>query len=492
MARQRLLRRTVACALSVAFATLLACCTSSGGAPTATSAGGTATPGKPNIVFVLTDDLSMNLVSHMPHVQALQKAGTTMTNYRVVDSLCCPSRSAIFTGQYPHNDGVFTNSGSDGGYAAYNKNNDAQKSYALSMQKAGYTTGFMGKYLNGYQPTDPKPIGWNEWDVAGNGYPEFDYTLNEDGKQVKYGHRPNDYMVDVLSGKADSFVTASARSARPFMLEVATFAPHAPYTPAPRYASAAQGTAYPKTPAYDALPSNPPSWLKDRPPLKPGQETKLANEYRKRIEADLAVDDLIGNLEKTLQVHGVDKDTYVVFSSDNGYHMGEYRLTAQKQTAFDTDIHVPLIVSGPEVPADRTVTQPMSNIDLAPTFEALGGATVPSTVDGVSMTAAWHGEPPADAPQAVLVEHHGPDNAPGDPDRQGKKAADPPSYEAVRTPGALYVRYASGEEEYYDTAKDPYELHNLGAKAVPASLRTALTALEKCKGATACQAAARV
>ncbi|UIJ34348.1 sulfatase [Allobranchiibius sp. GilTou73] len=499
MKRQRLVRQVMACAVAVAFATVLACC-STGGAPTTTAAtsgstsgsGSGSTSDKPNVVFVLTDDLSMNLISHMPQVQALQKAGTTMSNYRVVDSLCCPSRSAIFTGEYPHNDGVFTNSGSDGGYDAYNKNGDAQKSYALSMQEAGYTTGFMGKYLNGYQPTDPKPAGWDEWDVAGNGYPEFNYTLNENGKQVKYGHSANDYMVDVLSGKADSFISASASSGKPFMLQVATFAPHAPYTPAPRYASAAQGLAYPKTPAYDALPSNPPSWLKGRPTLKAGQEKKLLNGYRKRVEADLAVNDLIGNVRKTLQAKGIADNTYIVFSSDNGYHMGEYRLTAGKQTAFDTDIHVPMIVSGPGVPADRTVTQPMSNVDLAPTFESLAGATVPSTVDGVSMVDAWHGKPPADAPQAVLIEHHGPDNTPGDPDRQGKKAADPPSYEAVRTPDALYVRYASGEEEFYDTTKDPYELHNLGSKAVPASLRTALAALEKCKGATACQAAARV
>ena len=126
----------------------------------ATAGTGSAAAGpRPNFVFVLTDDLAWNLVSHMPHVQALQQAGTTMSGYYVVDSLCCPSRSAIFTGEYPHDDGVFTNMGKDGGYSAYNNNGDEQKSFALALQQAGYRTGFMGKYLNGYEPTDPVPPG---------------------------------------------------------------------------------------------------------------------------------------------------------------------------------------------------------------------------------------------------------------------------------------------------------------------------------------------
>ena len=112
---------------------------------------------RPNFVFVLTDDLSWNLVSHMPHLLALEKAGATMSRYYVVDSLCCPSRSAIFTGQYPHDDGVFTNAGSDGGYFAFNRHGDQRKSFALALHQAGYRTAMMGKYLNQYQPAYPQP-----------------------------------------------------------------------------------------------------------------------------------------------------------------------------------------------------------------------------------------------------------------------------------------------------------------------------------------------
>jgi N-acetylglucosamine-6-sulfatase len=181
-----------------------------------------------------------------------------------------------------------------------------------------------------------------------------------------------------------------------------------------------------------------------------------------------------------------------VFSSDNGFHMGEYTLTSGKQTAFETDINVPLIVTGPGVPAGRAASQLTSNIDLAPTFENLAGLPVPADVDGHSLAALWHGQEPADWRQAILVEHHGPDFSPDDPDRQTQKPGDPPSYEAVRTATALYVRYAGGAQEYYDTATDPYELDNLAAQGIPAGLRDALTALENCHTGAACWAAAHL
>ncbi|WP_419818241.1 sulfatase family protein [Glaciibacter flavus] len=487
------MKRVAVAVIAIAVTLLVSSCVAAPAGAPASSPVGTAGATRPNIVFVLTDDLAMNLVSRMPHVQALEKAGETFGNYDVVDSLCCPSRSAIFTGEYPHDDGVFTNSGTDGGYSAFNSNGNQQRSFAVALQKAGYRTGFMGKYLNGYAVTDPVPPGWNEWDVAGQaGYREFDYDLNENGHAQHYGKAASDYMVDVLAKKGAAFIDSSTSSHQPFMLEVATFAPHAPYTPAPRYATADQGVAYPKTPAYDAAPTNPPRWLAGRPPLTAQQQQQMRASYDKRLEADRGVDDLLGHLQDELTARGVAGETDVVFSSDNGYHMGEYRLLPGKQTAFDSDINVPLVVAGPGVPAGRVETSLVSNIDLAPTFETLGGAPVGSNVDGVSLADLWHGHTPASWQQAVLIEHHGPNDAKGDPDAQNQQHADPPSYEAVRTATALYVRYASGEEEYYDTTHDPNELTNIAAQGVPPSLPRALDALQNCHSASACQAAARI
>jgi N-acetylglucosamine-6-sulfatase len=447
---------------------------------------------QPNIVFVLTDDLSMNLIGHMPHVLALRKAGTTMSRYYVVDSLCCPSRSAIFTGEYPHDDGVFTNHGPNGGYDAYNRHGNERRSFAVVLRKAGYRTALMGKYLNGYQPTDVPPRGYDEWDVTGSGYREFDYTLNHNGKQESYANRPQDYLVDVLSARGAQFIRKAASDGKPFMLEIATFAPHSPYVPAPRYANAAPEITYPRTAAYNTVPTDPPSWLRNRTPLTPQDDALIDSAYRQRVRADLAVDDLIANLQKTLRDKGIAGNTYFVFSSDNGYHMGENRLLPGKQTAYDTDIHVPLVVAGPGVPAGATATSLASNIDLAPTFESLGGARIGPRVDGTSLAPLWHGAAPADWQQGVLVEHHGPNDDLGDPDRQDHRHGDPPSYEAVRTADALYVRYSNGGQEYYNTRNDPLERHNLAGRGVPSVLPTMLTDLTACHGTAQCQAAARI
>src|SRR6202044_2909697 len=116
-------------------------------------------------------------------------------------------------------------------------------------------------------------------DVAGNGYPEFNYNLNENGKVTHYGAQPQDYLVDVLSAKAGSFIDSAAGSGQPFMLEVATFAPHAPYTPAPRSANAAAQVPSPKPPAYDRLPSNASSWRTGRPPLAAQEQATITKDY---------------------------------------------------------------------------------------------------------------------------------------------------------------------------------------------------------------------
>lgn len=362
----------------------------------------------------------------------------------------------------------------------------------MALQKSGYRTALMGKYLNGYDPADPVAPGWDVWDAAGNAYAEFDYSLNQNGTPYYYGDAPDDYLTDVLSAKATSFIASSASSHKPFLLEVATFAPHAPYVPAPRYANAAADVQYAKNAAYDRPPVNPPPWLSQRKPLTPAQQADITSAYRKRVEADLAVDDMIGRVERELQAEGVARNTYIVFSSDNGLHMGEYRLEPGKQTAFDTDINVPLIVSGPHVPAGRTVPWLASNIDLAPTFEALAGLKIRKTIDGHSLAALWHGEQPAGWRQAILIEHHGPDDLPGDPDAQVNAQADPPSYEAVRTENALYVVYDNGYQEYYDTATDPLELDNIASQGVPPELRQALVALENCHNGVTCWAAAHL
>jgi arylsulfatase A-like enzyme len=454
---------------------------------------------QPNIVFVLTDDLSMNLLRYMPVVQAMQSDGLTFNDYFVSDSLCCPSRSSIFTGNFPHDTGVFGNVGAHGGFRVFHARGEEQHTFAVALQRAGYRTAMMGKYLNGYlqgstgvSPTYVPP-GWNEWDVAGNAYPEFNYALNENGLLVEYGDEPTDYLTDVLARKGVDFINQAAAADQPFFLELSTFAPHHPFTPAPRDADLFPGLTAPRGPSFDTLPTNAPRWLAGHPPLSADQLTRIDHAFRARVQDVQAVDDMISAIEAAVRADGLRNNTYIVFSSDNGLHTGEYRLMPGKLTAFDTDIRVPLVVVGPGVPAGARTDAMAENIDLAKTFTALGGTDLPG--DGHSLVPLLGGTTPLDWRNAILVEHHGPDLHGQDPDYQGFPAGSPTTYEAMRTHDYLYVEYRDGEREYYDLRTDPYELHNIAGQLTPAALaglHAELLAIEECHTGAACWTAMHV
>nr|WP_269810262.1 sulfatase [Kineosporia rhizophila] len=443
--------------------------------------------------MVLVDDMSMNLMQYMPSLTTMQQEGTTFSNYFVTDSLCCPSRASIFTGRYPHNTGIYRNVGDDGGYVTFKALGLESDTMAVDLQKAGYRTAMMGKYLNQYQPGFPDkprkvPAGWSEWAVAGYGYNGFNYSLNQNGAVVKYGSAPEDYITDVLSGRAQDFVKRAGEQHQPFMLEVAPFMPHAPYIPAPRHADALPDVKAPRTKAYGARPKNAPSWLK-RYKLTKADQKNMDRDHRLRAQTMLSIDEMITALRKQFVELGIADNTYLVFSSDNGYHMGEHSLTNGKTTAFDTDINVPFVVVGPDVPAGKSVDALASNIDIRSTFGDLAGAEVPDTVDGTSLAPLWREGGQGEGRDFVLVEHHGPVTDKKDPDYPLPEGGNPPDYEAIRGADWLYVLYESGEQEYYDMSKDPFQLNNIAAK-MPAKrlkeLQTAVRRAEACAGTAAC------
>jgi len=214
--------------------------------------------------------------------------------------------------------------------------------------------------------------------------------------------------------------------------------------------------------------------------------------YRKREQCLQAVDDMVSGLVTTLKNNGQLNNTYFVFSSDNGYHMGEHRLQPGKQTAFDTDIRVPLLIRGPGVPAGSTSYAIAMNVDLAPTFAAWAGVTPPSFVDGRSLTPVLTGagKAPSGWRTAALVEHHGPDTMVTDPDLENNTVT-PITYEAVATQTLTYVEYIDGEFEFYDRSTDPYQLTNTyatGDQVAIKRLAAQLAALKTCK-ADACRTA---
>jgi N-acetylglucosamine-6-sulfatase len=445
----------------------------------------------PNIIFILSDDLASNLVQYMPNVQAMQKDGVTFTHYYVTDSLCCPSRSSIFTGKFPHDTGVLTNQPPFGGYQVFNARGNESQTFAVALQHDRYMTAMLGKYLNGYEPArDGVRPGWNEWDVAGNGYPEFNYALNQDGRVVQHGSDPKDYLTDVLASIADGFIRKSEPG--PFFIEIATFVPHAPYIPAPRDADKFPGLTAPRGAAFGARPSpSDPTWLQEIPPLRPGDIKRINKAFRMRAQAVQALDQMIGQIRSTLAALG-DQNTYVVFSSDNGYHMGEHSLRPGKMTPFDTDIGVPLVIVGPSVARGAVVNAIAENVDLASTFTELAGSGPPAAPDGHSLVPLLRGNVPADWRHAALIEHKRPGPSTTDPDAPMQHSANPTTYWALRLDNAMYVEYDDGEVGYYDLSRDPDELANI-ASGLPAAkrqrLHDMLAANKQCHGTQACWAA---
>jgi len=431
-------------------------------------------------------------VQYMPKLTELVGAhGASFTNYYVTSALCCPSRVSMLRGQFPHNTTVLTN---EDGFAKFHQLGLESSTIATWLQSAGYRTALMGKYLNGYLEArgagffEYVPPGWSEWDVAGDGFREIDYTLNHNGVLEQYGHAPEDVLTDVLRGRADAFIAQSTQAGQPFFLDLSVFAPHFPYTALERYANTFPDVTAPRPPSFNARGQGEPKWLAVQPALTAADIAVLDADYRRRVQSVQGIDELIGHLFDTLQRTGALDNTYFVFSSDNGYHIGQHRLRPGKQTAYDSDIRVPLMVRGPGI-ARGTVAAMAMNVDLAPTFASLAGVRVPDFVDGRSLVPLLRETTPQDWRDAVLVEHEGPTAVPGDPDYQPDD--NPTSYAAIRSATKLFVQYHSGEYELYDYTTDPDELVNRAASTSAAELaryQRALDDFRRCQ-ADKCRAA---
>ncbi|WP_240777559.1 sulfatase [Nonomuraea basaltis] len=497
-------------------------------------------PKRPNIIFFLVDDMSADLLQYMDTVRGLAHDGTTFTDYYVADSLCCPSRASMFTGQFPHNTGVRTNQGYDrGGHRAFKKHEG--RTYAASLHQAGYRTGYLGKYINEYPAVDGYrvPVGWDEWHVtAGGGYNEFKYQLTRYIKEESGGKRPIDasggkYLVDQLGQRAVGFIERSREYApgEPFFLQVSPFSPHnrvnvKPGDKEPRFPPARRdrpknrfpagqfphgdcggpdcGTIDVATalPAFNEDTADKPSWVR-RTPIGPKLVKKLREDFRDRIRMVQSVDDMVERVLSAL-TDEEKQNTYVVFTSDNGFHLGQHRLLRGKSTAYDHDVRVPLLVKRPATGqrGDFATSAIAQNVDLFATFldmAGLGKATRDSR-DGRSLLPLIQGQKVTGWRDAALIEHVRPNpNTPGEPDpdadaiKKGNSRA--PSYSAVRTAGELYVEYESDPKpEYYNTVTDPHEESNDPGNARTADLGKVLDGLKGCgrPGAVDCWTAAHL
>jgi len=453
----------------------------------------------PNIILVLTDDLNSIDLQYMPKTLELIGAqGATFNQHIINMPLCCPSRASILRGQYSHNTHITDNEKPEGGFEKFYELGLEKSTVAVWLQDAGYHTALFGKYLNGYPADAPKtyiPPGWTEW-YSPNGdsryadaaYRGFDYTVNENGTSVSYGSKPEDYATDVLGGKALDFIERNLKSGAPFFAYISTYAPHSPSTPAPRHANLFTDLLLPRPPSFNEEEiKDKGRFFKQNPLLTEADIKGLEEKYRLRVQSVQAVDELVANIYATLEQNNALKNTYVIFTSDNGFHLGQHRLLAGKNTPFEEDIHVPLLIRGPGIEPGLTIDRLTSNIDFAPTFAELAGIQPPAFVDGRSLIPLLQRKSFSSWRNVVVIERGGyqlsqtPTNMLVSlpvPNQNGEREPlDSPfdnqvggNFKGLRTLQYAYVEFQNGDVELYDLENDPYELQNLASTADPSLL----------------------
>ncbi len=450
----------------------------------------------PNIVYLMTDDQPAELTAVMPNVQRLLAAqGVTFSSAFATTSLCCPARTTVLRGQYVHNHTVYSNGGPQGGFPKFYQTGYEASTLATWLQDKGYETALMGKYLNSYPFGPPEdnppnyreprrsyiPPGWNEWfgffDAPDNRpYQMYNYRVNEGGRAVWYGSKASDYQTDVLSDQAVNFIQRNRRSSKPFFLYLAPTAPHLPVIPAERHKDKLLGLQVPRSPAFnEADVSDKPRWVRERLPMNAAQIAGEDETYRKQAEMLLAVDEMVGRLIDTLAAAGELQNTYIVFTSDQGFHSGEHRLMRMKLTPYAAASQIPLIIRGPGIPTGQTKGELVLNTDLAPTLAGLVGANVPAFVDGRSLKPLWDGGNSADSAAVPWRQTVGTEFWPRSVLEENYPIGPVPKYRAVRSKRHLFVEYSyqdgTQEGELYDLQNDPFELDNLYSRTDPGVLK---------------------
>ncbi len=407
------------------------------------------TPDPPDVVLIVTDDQRFDTLWAMPIVsERLVAAGVSFPDAFVVNPLCCPSRASILTGNHSHTHLVYRQAPPFGRFEWF----DDDSTLATWLDAAGYRTGLFGKYVDGYQHaalTGYVPPGWDRW-VAFVRAAAFDYSLTIDGAVRRFGSAPEEHSSEVLADHAVSFVEETAG---PLFLVFAPASPHAPATPSPQDAAAFGDLPDARPASFDEPDvSDKPRWVRDLPQLSREQEEAIDELRRQEFRSLLGVDRAVGRILDALEASGRLEDTLVILTSDNGLLHGEHRWT-KKEAPYEEAIRVPLVVRWDAADWAPGATRPglfALNIDLAPTIAEAAGAPHPAT-EGVSLLAPLDGDL-GGWREDFLIEH-----------MEGTNPV--PTYCGVRSARWKYVRYATGEEELYDLAADPFELENLASTA---------------------------
>lgn len=421
----------------------------------------------PNIVVILADDQPKGMMAAMPTVMSeIAAKGQTFNNALLSTSICCSSRASMFTGLLANKNGVYGNVPRDqGGYDAFLSNGNESRTLAVKLADNGYVTGLFGKYMNGYAIRDGmiRPPGWHEFDtfdaakVSGkyrNYYSTRDASAlpvtEQQGQPLKVVGPAGTYSTKTFGELTTSFIR-NVPPNRPLFAMFTPYAPHGPYKSESKY----RGTALPAT-ALEQDPSlnetdlsKKPTWIQ-RQTLKPVGDS--LDMWRKQTETLRSVDDQVGEIVAALAETNRLKNTLLVYTSDNGIHEGQHNLW-RKHTPYRATTEVDLFMRFPgsvRAQVSNAVVSP--NVDVVGTALALAGLR--NETDGQDVRSSTR----AGVPLLASRQTYSDQTDSRSPDYRAPAVR--PSYCGWRTPDTMYVRYASGEREFYDYRTDPFELNN--------------------------------
>ncbi len=469
---------------------------------------------KPNIIFLLTDDQDLTLGGMTPLSftnSLMEKEGGTLKNFFVNTPVCCPSRTTLLTGIYPHNWHV--TSGPSCMHMGVTNSNFQQATIGVQMKKLNYTTGMFGKLLNpnGMTPyckkdSDGKyqPLpGFDNYTAMCNDNRYFKNTFTKNGVPFSSGTEPQDYLTSIIGNATIDFMDNALSKGEPFFVYVAPHAPHVPSTPAPWYMDNFAGINAPRTPNYNYSALDHHYVIRSQPPLS----TKIAGEvdelFRNRWRTLLSVDDITRAAVDLLKKHNAMDNTYIVATSDHGFNLGQLRLPSCKLQPYDHDIRVPFHIYGPKISAGSSFDFVAGMVDVSPTIVSLGEGTPIDTMDGKSFAKLVMGGNKEEERDMHMIEYWSLGNV-----VRYEHYIDMPNntYIGARlinsTHNYLYAEFYDGENvvsfdtpleyELFDLSKDPYQMTNLyqhgdaTAQAVTKQLHDFIHKQVQCKGKT-CQ-----
>ncbi|KAF1981183.1 arylsulfatase [Aulographum hederae CBS 113979] len=473
----------------------------------------------------------MNSLNYLPFVKKhLIDRGTLFTKHFCTIALCCPSRVSLWTGKAAHNTNVTDVNPPYGGYPKFIQQGLNSNWLPVWLQNLNYNTYYTGKLFNSHTVSNydkPFPAGFTGSDFLLDPYTYQYYNASFQRNKDPPTYHEGSYSTDVLAEKAYGFLDEAVAGDKPFFLTIAPVAPHSNVRiiqdnsdipvddmlvefdtplPAERHKHLFKDVKIPRTTNFNPEKPSGVSWIKDLPRQNESNVDYSDHFYRQRLRALQAVDELVDGVFARLEQYGILDNTYVFYSTDNGYHVGQHRLQPGKECGFEEDINIPLIVRGPGVPEGHTTDIVTTHTDLASTFLTIAGREPFPDSDGavIPLTSTGLAQAKLERHEHATVEYWG--FALG----EGKHSDGfhwNNTYKGLRITGNGYNLYysvwCSGEHQLYDLDNDPQQLHNLFSgsfsfdtidtsatilgqplKKVVPRLDSLLFVLKSCKGTT--------